>query len=69
MKPKILYKIEEVMTIKKGCRVMCIENMCTPWGICNGSMGTVYDVILDDDNELEWIIVQFDDLKEDDMPN
>ena len=41
MQPKELWKIEEILTIKKGCRVMCIENLCTPWGICNGSMGTV----------------------------
>ena len=32
---------------------MCLENLCTPWGVCNGSMGTVYDVILNDENELE----------------
>ena len=48
---------------------MCVENLCTPWGICNGSMGKVYDVILDDDEELQQILVQFDDLKEDQMPN
>ena len=41
MQPEILWKIEEVMTIKKGCKVMCIENLCTPWGICNGTMGKV----------------------------
>ena len=41
---------------------MCVENLCIPWGICNGSMGTVYDIILDDDNEIEYIIVEFDDL-------
>ena len=41
MQPEILWKIQEVMTIKKGCRVMCVENLCTPWGICNGTMGTV----------------------------
>ena len=32
---------------------MCVENLCTPWGIVNGSMGTVYDVILDKNEELE----------------
>jgi hypothetical protein len=32
---------------------MSIENLCTPWGIVNGSMGTVYDVILNKEDELE----------------
>ena len=57
------------MTIKKGCKVMCTENLCTPWGICNGSMGKVYDVILNDEEEIEYILVQFDDLDKDDMNN
>ena len=53
VQPQVCYKLEEVLTIKKGCRVMSIENLCTPWGIVNGSMGTVYDVILNEDKELE----------------
>jgi hypothetical protein len=32
---------------------MSIENLCTPWGIVNGNMGTVYDVILNKEDELE----------------
>ena len=69
VQPEICYKKEEILTIKKGCTVMCTENLCTPWGICNGSMGKVYDVILNDDKELEYIIVQFDDLNEQTMRN
>ena len=47
---------------------MCIENLCTPWGIVNGSMGTVQDVILNKEDELEYILVQFDDIIEEEMP-
>jgi len=48
---------------------MCLENICIPWGVCNGSMGTVYDVILNEDEELEYILVRFDDLVEAEMNN
>ena len=48
---------------------MSIENLCTPWGIVNGSMGTVQDVILNDENEIEYILVQFNDIIEEEMNN
>ena len=69
MQPEHLFKVKDIMSIKVGCRVMCTDNLCTPWGICNGSMGTVYDIILNDDDELEYILVQFDDLVESEMNN
>ena len=47
---------------------MSVENLCTPWGIVNGSMGTVQDVILKEDDELDQILVQFDDIIEEEMP-
>ena len=48
---------------------MLTDNICTPWGLCNGSMGIVYDIVLDNDNEIKYIIVQFEDLIEDEMIN
>ena len=41
MQPEHLYKVQDIMSIKVGCRVMCTDNLCISWGICNGSMGTV----------------------------
>ena len=48
---------------------MSIDNLCTPWGIINGSMGTVQDVLLNDENEIEYILVQFNDIIEEEMNN
>ena len=38
---------------------MLTENLDPAWGLCNGSMGKVYDVILNKDYELEYVLVQF----------
>lgn len=32
---------------------MLTKNVDPSWGLCNGSMGKVYDVILNDDQEVE----------------
>ena len=53
------YNIEEILTVKRDAKVMLTENLDPAWGLCNGSMGTVYDVVLNKDNELEYVLVQF----------
>ena len=53
------YDVEEILTVKRDSKVMLVENLDPAWGLCNGSMGTVYDVILNKENELEYVLVQF----------
>ena len=53
------YNIEEILTVKRDAKVMLTDNLDPAWGLCNGRMGTVYDVVLNKDNELEYVLVQF----------
>tara|TARA_B100000282_G_scaffold291876_1_gene264749 strand:+ start:446 stop:1894 length:1449 start_codon:yes stop_codon:yes gene_type:complete len=51
---------EKLFKIKKGCRVMSIVNLDLDIGISNGSQGTVVDVILDKDDKLRLVKIEFD---------
>ena len=42
---------------------MLTSNLNPSRGLCNGSCGKVYDVVLDDKNEVDYILVQFDDFE------
>ena len=42
---------------------MLTSNINPSRGLCNGSMGKVQDVVLDERNEVEYILVQFDDFE------
>ena len=51
--PSDFYKAEKLLQVKRGCKVMLTSNINPSKGLCNGSCGIVYDVVLDDNNEVE----------------
>ena len=61
--PDDFYKAELLLQVKRGCKVMLTSNLNPSRGLCNGSCGKVYDVLLDENNEVEYIFVQFDDFE------
>ena len=61
--PDDFFKAELLLQVKRGCKVMLTSNLNPSRGLCNGSCGKVYDVLLDENNEVEYIFVQFDDFE------
>jgi len=51
--------MDEKLKLKLGCRVMCVVNLDTENGLCNGSVGTVIGFSHD-----QFPIVQFDEIAE-----
>ena len=61
--PADFYKADLLLQVKRGCKVMLTSNLNPSRGLCNGSCGKVYDVVLDENNEVEYILVQFEDFE------
>ena len=47
--------------MKVGCRVMLTVNLDVQDGLCNGSIGTVGAVLVNDCGEVTILIIKFDD--------
>ena len=48
------------LELKIGARIMLVYNLCIPDDLVNGTFGTIIDILFNKDNEVESIIIAFD---------
>jgi len=51
----------ESLHLKIGCRVMLTINLDVKDGLCNGSMGTLLSIVVNESKDVTTLLVKFDD--------